>query len=112
MNEKVKILILLGVTADKIQAAVTNYEGYDEKELKIVRVNSLEEAVQMAKELARRGYGLLSPACASFDMYPNFEVRGQHFSVLLMLCNCAFMLLSSLRKQVQIDNQYKLEKER
>jgi len=84
MNEKVKILILLGVTADKIQAAVTNYEGYDEKELKIVRVNSLEEAVQKAKELAKEGdIVTLSPACASFDMYPNFEVRGQHFKRLV-----------------------------
>ena len=80
MNEKVKILILLGLTADKIENAVKSYEGYSEENLKIVRVLTLEEAVEKARELAEKGDIItLSPACASFDMYPNFEVRGQHF---------------------------------
>ena len=75
---------MLGVTADKIQTAVTNYEDYDENELKIVHVKSLEEAVITAKELANSGdIVTLSPACASFDMYPNFEIRGQHFKRLV-----------------------------
>ena len=84
VNDKVKILILLGVTADKIEKAVTSYEGYNKNELEIVRVNSLEEAVQTARKLALKGDVVtLSPACASFDMYPNFEVRGQHFKRLV-----------------------------
>lgn len=85
MNEKVKVLILLGVTADKIAAAVTGYSGYDEKNLKILRVSTLEEAVATARSIAADGDVVtLSPACASFDMYPNFEARGQHFKRLVM----------------------------
>ena len=80
VNEKVKALILLGVTADKIQKAVTEYEGYNEENLKIYRVSTLEEAVAKAKEIAVKGdIVTLSPACASFDLYPNFEARGNHF---------------------------------
>ena len=73
-------MILLGVTADKIQKAVTEYEGYNEENLKIYRVSTLEEAVAKAKEIAVKGdIVTLSPACASFDLYPNFEARGNHF---------------------------------
>jgi len=84
VNEKVKILILLGLTADKIEKAVTEYEDFDPKLLKIVRVKTLEEAVITAQNLAEKGdIVTLSPACASFDMYPNFEVRGKHFKQLV-----------------------------
>ncbi len=80
VNEKVKVLILLGVTADKIEKAVTEYSGYNPENLKIYRVSTLEEAVQKAKKVAVSGDVVtLSPACASFDMYPNFEARGIHF---------------------------------
>ena len=42
--------------------------------------DSLDEAVKIAKDLANRGDIItLSPACASFDMYPNFMVRGNEF---------------------------------
>lgn len=84
MNEKVKILILLGLTAEKIEAAVKSYSGYDESRIKIINVTTLEEAVKTASELAENGdIVTLSPACASFDMYPNFEARGQHFKRLV-----------------------------
>ena len=44
----------------------------------------LEEAVSTARDIAEKGdIVTLSPACASFDMYPNFEVRGQHFKRLV-----------------------------
>jgi UDP-N-acetylmuramoylalanine--D-glutamate ligase len=40
----------------------------------------MEEAVQKAKEIAVSGDVVtLSPACASFDLYPNFEARGIHY---------------------------------
>ena len=84
VNEKVKTLILLGVTADKIEKAVKSYEGFDEDKLKIIKVNSLEEAINTAKDIAEKGdIVTLSPACASFDMYPNFEARGHHFKRLV-----------------------------
>ena len=80
VNEKVKDLILLGVTADKIQKAVTECPEFKTSGLKIYRVNTLEEAVAKAKEVASVGDVVtLSPACASFDQYPNFEARGVHF---------------------------------
>lgn len=80
VNEKVKILILLGATADKIEKAVTECPLYPESGLKIVRVKTLEEAVETARDLAQPGDVVtLSPACASFDLYPNFEARGKHF---------------------------------
>ncbi len=84
VNEKVKALILMGVTADKIEKAVTSAANYDPAQLKIYRVSSMEEAVAKAQEIAGAGdIVTLSPACASFDLYPNFEARGQHFKRLV-----------------------------
>lgn len=84
INERVKILILMGATADKIEKAVTECDYYPASGLKIVHVNSMEQAVNTAKELAENGDIVsLSPACASFDMYPMFEARGNHFKQLV-----------------------------
>lgn len=84
VNEKVKDLILLGATADKIQKAVTDCEEYKTSGLKIYRVSTLEEAVDKAREIAQKGDVItLSPACASFDQYPNFEARGLHFKSIV-----------------------------
>jgi len=47
----------------------------------LIRVNTLEEAVQRAADLAQQGDAvLLSPACASLDMFKNFEERGRLFA--------------------------------
>lgn len=84
VNEKVKVLILLGVTAEKIKKAVTEYEGYNKDNLKIINVSTLEEAVDTARKMAVKGDVItLSPACASFDLYPNFEARGHHFKKIV-----------------------------
>lgn len=84
INDRVKVLILMGATADKIQKVVTEYEGYDENNLKIIRVETMEEAVDTARKIAVLGDVVtLSPACASFDLYLNFEARGQHFKRLV-----------------------------
>ncbi|MDE5884512.1 MAG: UDP-N-acetylmuramoyl-L-alanine--D-glutamate ligase [Oscillospiraceae bacterium] len=82
--DRVKLLILTGVTADKIQKAVTAAKNYDPEKIRILRVDSMEEAVETASREAQSGDVVtLSPACASFDKYPNFEVRGKHFKDLV-----------------------------
>ena len=74
----------MGVTAPKIKAAVTSCEGYDPSELEIIEVSSMEAAVETAHRIAKAGDVVtLSPACASFDMYPNFEARGIHYKKLV-----------------------------
>ena len=46
----------------------------------IIRVENIEEAVFTADKMAKSGDVVaLSPACASFDAYPNFAARGNHF---------------------------------
>lgn len=84
VNQKVKKLILMGVTAEKIEKAVTEYSEYNSDNLQIYHVSSMEEAVEKAKEISENGDVVtLSPACASFDMYPNFEARGIHYKNLV-----------------------------
>lgn len=80
----VKVLILTGATADKIEAAVKADPGYAESGLVILRAADMEEAVNLARREAKPGDIVsLSPACASFDCYPNFEVRGRHYKALV-----------------------------
>ncbi len=77
--ERVKLLYLCGATADKIEKCLKNYTGFDGSP-EIVRVNNIEEAVLRASKTAVSGdIVTLSPACASFDAYPNFVARGNHF---------------------------------
>ena len=72
---RVKELILLGKTAPKIKAAA-EAAGFTN----ITMATDMEECVAAAWEKAQPGdVVLLSPACASWDMYDNFEQRGDHF---------------------------------
>ena len=83
IKERVKILITLGVTAEKIEKAVLE-EASALSAPEIVRVADMEKAVLTAYKYASEGdIVLLSPACASFDMYRNFEIRGKHFKELV-----------------------------
>ncbi|SDN11534.1 UDP-N-acetylmuramoyl-L-alanine--D-glutamate ligase [Acetanaerobacterium elongatum] len=82
--EKVKLLILLGTTAGAIKDCVVNCDGYEPGKPDIVMTASLEEAVKVAKEHAIQGdIVTLSPACASFDMFKNYETRGEIFKELV-----------------------------
>ena len=82
---KVKILILMGDTADKIEAAVKNAPEYRNGNPAIVRADSMKAAVSLAEELSSAGdIVALSPASASFDMYTDFEARGNDFKRLVM----------------------------
>ena len=84
INNKVKVLILLGDTAPKIEAAVKRAGNYAEGEIKIINVTNMEEAVAAAVENTSRGDIVsLSPASASFGLYRNFEERGNHFKSIV-----------------------------
>lgn len=81
---RVKLLILMGATADKIEAAVKASAQYDENEIEVVRVENMAEAVLTARGRTNPGDIVsLSPASAGFDLYPNFEVRGRHYKELV-----------------------------
>lgn len=81
--EKVEKLYLCGNTAEKIEDAVRanlDYKGTPE----IIHCENIEDAVNKAHECAKKGdIVTLSPACASFDAYPNFMARGNHFKELV-----------------------------
>jgi UDP-N-acetylmuramoylalanine--D-glutamate ligase len=78
--QKVKALVLTGPTAPKIAEAVRR-AGYDQV---IHRAKDMAEAVRLARAEARPGDNVvLSPACASFDAYQNFEQRGRHFKAIV-----------------------------
>lgn len=78
VNEYVKELVLVGVTSKKIEAAVKNAPNYNG--LKIHCETEFEKAVEKARDCAERGdVVILSPACASFDLFKNFEERGNTF---------------------------------
>ncbi len=82
VNEHVKKLVLVGLTAEKIQTAVVQAENY--QSLPIFRCQTFEEAVLTARREAENGdVVILSPACASFDMFKNFEDRGNTFKNLV-----------------------------
>jgi UDP-N-acetylmuramoylalanine--D-glutamate ligase len=74
LREKVHTVIAIGEAADAIEAQV----GPMVPEL--LRADSMGQAVRMARKQAKRGeLVMLSPACSSFDMFENFEDRGNAF---------------------------------
>lgn len=73
IERKVKLLILLGEAKEKIERAAGDA-------VETVKVNSLREAVEVSMANASKGdVVLLSPGCASFDMFTDFEERGRKF---------------------------------
>ena len=82
---KIKELILLGATKEKIKAVFDKTLQDKGLNIPIHIVETLEEAVLKAKEISTQGdYVVLSPACASFDMFTNFEVRGNRFKDIVI----------------------------
>ena len=76
-NNKIKAMVVLGETADKIAETAKKY-GFTNT----YKVGTLEEAVDKAYSLANSGdCVLLSPACASWDMFESYEQRGNLFKM-------------------------------
>lgn len=76
---KVRKLILLGATKEKIAKDAESCGFHD-----YVFADTFEEAVLMSAEIAGPGEAvLLSPACASWDMFPNYETRGDKFKEIV-----------------------------
>lgn len=80
----IKKIIILGATKDKIEHAFNKVIKEKNIKLPIFTVLNLEQAVEVAKQEATVGdIVTLSPACASFDMFPNFEARGNKFKEII-----------------------------
>ncbi len=80
VSDKLKALILIGQTADKIERSFRKTG----KPATIYQAGSLAEAVKKSAEISAAGdIVLLSPACASYDMFVNFVQRGNMFAQLV-----------------------------
>ncbi|MFN3550262.1 MAG: UDP-N-acetylmuramoyl-L-alanine--D-glutamate ligase [Endomicrobiia bacterium] len=78
IKEKVKTILLIGEATEIIYSQIKNLNVI------IYKCKTLENAVLKAKEVAKKGeIVLLSPACASFDQFKNFEHRGQVFKEIV-----------------------------
>jgi len=77
VKEKVKAIVLIGEAGEKIRKALGDL-------VETVTAKDLKEAVEMSRGMAIKGdVVLLSPACASFDMFVNFEDRGRQFKKIV-----------------------------
>ena len=82
--ERVKSLILLGQTSDKIEKAVNTELKKQDRKMNIYKCSTLKETVDIAKKIAKPGQIVLfSPASASFDLFKNFADRGNQFKKLV-----------------------------
>ena len=82
--DKIKAIVLFGKTKEKIKEAFYKLEKEKGIKIPIYSGKDLEEVVNIAKTIAKEGDIItLSPACASFDMFKNFEVRGNKFKEIV-----------------------------
>ena len=81
VRERVKVIVLIGEAIEKIKRTLGDIT-------ETVRAKDLREAVSISRRMAAKGdVVLLSPACASFDMFINFEDRGRQFKKIVMEMN-------------------------
>jgi UDP-N-acetylmuramoylalanine--D-glutamate ligase len=80
----VKLLVLNGATADKIYDTIVADKDYVNSDIKIEKVATLQEALEVAKSKAVSGDIVsLCPACPAFDQFKTFEYRGRKFKELV-----------------------------
>ena len=81
MKGKVEYMFLIGATADQIEETALKCGFPDDR---IIKCSTLEACVSGAAKLAEKGFTvLLSPACASWGMFDNYEQRGREFKRLV-----------------------------
>lgn len=82
--KKVSAIILMGNTKEKILNEIIKLPQTERQSLKIFEAKNMQEAVETAKNESKPGdIVILSPACASFDLYKDFEERGNHFKTIV-----------------------------
>ena len=70
--------------SEELGVDVRECSGFDEAALPIQHADNMQHAVELARAAAKPGdIIILSPASASFDLYPNFEVRGREFKKIV-----------------------------
>lgn len=80
----VKLLVLNGATAEKIYDSVVSNADYCSSGLKIEKVDTLQQAIAVAKNNAENGDIVsLCPACPAFDQFKTFEYRGREFKKIV-----------------------------
>ena len=80
LTTKVKAVVLTGQTAEKIQKAISDCPTYDKEKLSIYVEPDFKRAVERVRDVAITGDNvMLTPACASFGVFRDFEERGERF---------------------------------
>ncbi|WP_234117020.1 UDP-N-acetylmuramoyl-L-alanine--D-glutamate ligase [Clostridium hydrogenum] len=82
--DKIKTLILVGATKNKIKAVFDKLEAEKNIKVNMILADTFEEAVNEARRVSTKGdIVTLSPACAGFDLFANFEERGKTFKKIV-----------------------------
>jgi UDP-N-acetylmuramoylalanine--D-glutamate ligase len=81
VKERVKAIVLIGEATEKIKRSLGDLT-------ETLMAKNLQEAVEISRSISTKGdIVLLSPACASFDMFADFEDRGRQFKKIVTELN-------------------------